>query len=109
VDAELLGARDVPVRRSATVRRAGAGYDVAARMNVLARTLCISLALLTGLAWADIGRDDAAAVAQRISSGRVLSVDKADAGGRPVWRVKVLTAQGEVRVILIDAATGRPV
>jgi hypothetical protein len=25
-----------------------------------------------------------------------------------VWRVKVITGQGDVRVILIDAATGRP-
>jgi hypothetical protein len=25
-----------------------------------------------------------------------------------VWRVKIVTARGEVRVILIDAATGRP-
>jgi hypothetical protein len=33
----------------------------------------------------------------------------ADAGGRAVWRVKVLTAQGEVKVLLIDGATGRPV
>jgi len=28
-------------------------------------------------------------------------------GGRPVWRVKVLSARGEVKVILIDAASGR--
>jgi uncharacterized membrane protein YkoI len=39
----------------------------------------------------------------------VLSVDKAEAGKRPAWRVKVLTSQGEVRVILIDAASGRVV
>ncbi|KVW89055.1 peptidase, partial [Thiobacillus denitrificans] len=25
----------------------------------------------------------------------------------PAWRVKVLTPQGEVKVILIDAASGR--
>ena len=32
---------------------------------------------------------------------------KTEADRRPVWRVKVLTAKGEVRVILIDAASGR--
>jgi uncharacterized membrane protein YkoI len=43
-----------------------------------------------------------------MSGGRVLSVEKTESGQRPVWRVKVLTAKGEVRVILIDAATGQP-
>jgi uncharacterized membrane protein YkoI len=38
----------------------------------------------------------------------VLSVEKSESAGRSVWRVKVLTAQGEVRVILIDAASGKP-
>jgi uncharacterized membrane protein YkoI len=51
----------------------------------------------------------AAGAAQRVASGRVLSVEKAEADHRPVWRVKVLTAKGDVRVILIDAASGRVV
>jgi uncharacterized membrane protein YkoI len=78
---------------------------------LLVQALCalsVALALATP-AWADIGREEAAAAAQRVASGRVLSVDKAEAGKRPVWRVKVLTSQGEVRVILIDAASGRVV
>jgi uncharacterized membrane protein YkoI len=58
-------------------------------------------------AWADVSRDDAASTAQQASGGRVLSVEKADRDGRPVWRVKVLTPQGSVTVILIDAASGR--
>ena len=70
--------------------------------------LLMALALATP-AWADIGREEAAAAAQRVAGGRVLSVDKAEAGKRPAWRVKVLTGQGEVRVILIDAASGRVV
>jgi len=68
----------------------------------------MTLALATP-AWADVGREEAAAAAQRVASGRVLSVDKAEDGKRPVWRVKVLTGQGEVRVIVIDAASGRVV
>lgn len=71
--------------------------------------LCAALMALAIPAWADVGRDAAAATAQRLSGGRVLSVDKTESGRGPVWRVKVVTAQGEVRVILIDAATGRPV
>ena len=75
-------------------------------MNVLIKPICARFILLAAPAWADISRDDAAAAAQRVASGRVLSVDKTEADRRPVWRVKVLTGKGEVRVILIDAASG---
>lgn len=61
-------------------------------------------AALANPAWADVSRDDAAALAQRATGGRVLAVDTAQAGGRPAWRAKVVTTQGEVRVILIDVA-----
>ena len=80
-------------------------------MNALANLATAPLAalfiVLAAPAWADMGRDDAAAAAQRVASGRVLSVEKTEADRRPAWRVKVLTAQGDVRVIVIDAATGR--
>ena len=76
---------------------------------VLGAPLAALLIVLAAPAWADVGRDEAAATAQRVASGRVLSVDKTEADRRPAWRVKVLTAQGEVRVILIDAASGRVV
>jgi uncharacterized membrane protein YkoI len=76
-------------------------------MKVLVSAICAALVLLASPAWADVSRDGAAAIAQRMSSGRVLSVEKSESGGRPVWRVKVLTAKGEVRVILIDAGTGQ--
>ena len=77
-------------------------------MNIL-RPLLLSVLLATsGLpAWADVSRDDAAAVAQRETGGRVLAVERADAGGRAVWRVKVVTPRGDVRVVLVDMATGR--
>ncbi len=76
-------------------------------MKPLLKPLCALLIVLAAPAWADVSRDEAAAAAQRVSQGRVLSVEKAESGRRPVWRVKVLTAQGEVRVILIDAENGR--
>ena len=60
-------------------------------------------------AWADVSRDDAAATVQQATGGRVLAVEKTERDGRVVWRVKVLTPQGEVKVVLIDAATGRGV
>ena len=76
-------------------------------MKALVKPLCALLVVLAAPAWADVSRDEAAAAAQRVTSGRVLSVEKAESDRRPVWRVKVVTAQGEVRVILIDAASGR--
>ena len=76
-------------------------------MKAFTRTLCAALVLVAGAAWADLSRDDAVAAAQRSVSGRVLSVDRADVGGRAAWRVKIVTSKGEVRVVLIDAANGR--
>ena len=67
--------------------------------------LCALLFVSAMPAWADVGRDEAAAVAQRVASGRVLAVERAG----PVWRVKILSAKGEVRVIVVDAASGRVV
>jgi len=70
--------------------------------------LCAALLALPGLgAWANASRDDAALVAQRETGGRVLAVERAEAGGRPVWRVKVVTPRGDVRVVLVDVATGQ--
>lgn len=74
-------------------------------MKAFVEPLCALLIVVAAPAWADVSRDEAATAAQRVASGRVLSVEKSG----PVWRVKVLTAQGEVRVILIDAASGRVV
>lgn len=79
-------------------------------MNTLLRPLLCALLLASALpAWADISRDEAAAVAQRVASGRVLAVERAQVGGKPVWRVKILSAQGEVRIVVVDAASGRVV
>ncbi|MDD2878880.1 MAG: PepSY domain-containing protein [Rhodoferax sp.] len=71
--------------------------------------ILLSALMLTWVvpAWADVSRDDATASVQKASGGRVLAVEKTERDGRAVWRVKVLTPQGEVKVVLIDAATGR--
>lgn len=68
---------------------------------------CALALSLVAPAWADISREQAAAVAQRQTGGRVLSVERAEADLRPVWRVKVVTPKGEVRVVFIDAASGQ--
>lgn len=69
--------------------------------------LCAALGASVVPAWADVSRDEAAAAAQRVAAGRVLAVDRAQDGERAVWRVKIVTPSGEVRVILVDVATGR--
>ena len=76
-------------------------------MKALTHLICAAVLALAAPAWASVSRDEAAAVVQRANGGRILSVEQSEAGGRAVWRVKVVTAQGEVRVILIDVASGK--
>jgi hypothetical protein len=68
---------------------------------------CTVTLALSAPAWADTSRDQAAAAAQRQTGGRVLSVEKTESNQRAVWRVKVVTSKGEVRVVFIDAGAGR--
>ena len=75
------------------------------RFRQLACAALVAAASLS--AWAAVSRDDAAAMAQQASGGRVLAVERAETGGRAVWRVKVVTPRGDVRVVLIDVATGQ--
>ena len=81
------------------------------RLNVKAAVrqlaACAVALALTAPAWADVSREEAAAMAQSQTGARVLSVEKSESGRRTVWRVKVVTARGEVRVVLIDASNGR--
>lgn len=77
-------------------------------LSRFSKLLLIVLMLACAPAWADVGRDEAAAAARQATGGRVLSVDKAQVGNRSAWRVKLVTAGGEVRVVMVDAATGRP-
>jgi uncharacterized membrane protein YkoI len=76
-------------------------------MKSLFALTSVILMTLTLPVWADVSRDDAASVAQKASGGRVLAVEKSEHEGRSVWRVKVLTPKGEVKLILIDVASGR--
>ncbi|HEY0825660.1 MAG TPA: PepSY domain-containing protein [Ramlibacter sp.] len=72
-------------------------------MKTPRKLICALLLALAGLpAWAAATRDEAAAVAQRETGGRVLAVELADTGGGAVWRVKVVTPRGEVRIIMVE-------
>lgn len=53
-----------------------------------------------------LSAEDAAALVQARTGGRVLSVDTVRRGNRVFYRVKVLTSQGEVRIFMVDAETG---
>lgn len=77
-------------------------------MKTFRLLLCAALLAVAGLpAWAAVSRDEAAAIAQRETGGRVLAVERVESGGRVMWRVKVLTPRGDVRVVLVDAGGGR--
>jgi hypothetical protein len=59
-------------------------------------------------AWADISRDEAASLAQRTVPGRVLAVEHGvDLENKVVWRVRMLSSAGELRLVVIDADTGQ--
>lgn len=77
------------------------------QMNLLIIPIYAVLLAATAPAWANLSRDDAAAAAQRLTNARVLSVEPSEAARRPAWRVKLVTAQGEVRVILMDVVSGQ--
>lgn len=75
--------------------------------SLISALLLLGLLATPELALARVSADQAAAVAQQSVAGRVLAVEKINASGREVFRVKLLTANGEVKVILIDAETGQ--
>lgn len=95
-------------------------------MNALRfRCLILVLALLPGLSGslaaappnggppgrqepsAGQGLSQAVADIERRTGGRVLSAEKAHHEGRSAYRIKLLTREGHVRVIWLDAETQR--
>lgn len=68
----------------------------------------LALGCLLPAAWAGVSRDEAASLAQRAAPGRVLAVEHGiDLENKVVWRVRMLTSAGELRLVVIDADTGR--
>jgi uncharacterized membrane protein YkoI len=58
------------------------------------------------LAQQSITAEEAAALVQARTGGRILAVDRVRQRGQLFYRVKVLTPQGNVQIFLVDAATG---
>ena len=68
----------------------------------------LALGFLASSAWAGVSREDATSIAQRKAPGRVLVVEQGvDLENKVVWRVRMLTAAGDLRVVVIDANTGQ--
>ncbi len=58
------------------------------------------------IAQAGLTAEQAAATVQARTGGRILAVKRKCSDGRVVYRIKVLTPKGEVRIFYVDAATG---
>jgi uncharacterized membrane protein YkoI len=64
-------------------------------------------ALMLSQAHDGISADRAAVMVREATGGRILSVDKQEKKDVTVYRVKVLMADGRVRVIQVNATTGQ--
>lgn len=64
--------------------------------------LAFSLGLVSPDASAAMSREQAVRMVQQQTNGRILSVDTVRRGNRIIYRIKVLTPEGHVRVIEID-------
>lgn len=53
-----------------------------------------------------VNMGDAMEQVRRVTGGRVLQAQPANVNGHAGYRIKVLTAHGEVRVVYVDAETG---
>jgi uncharacterized membrane protein YkoI len=63
----------------------------------------IALVLAIGVAAREVSVPEAVAKAQQETNGKVLSVQTLTVGKRKVYRIKVLTTEGQVRVIQVAA------
>ncbi len=93
-------------------------------MKLLARALTVAVLLtspallncVSAFGWeaprrsvtivAQVTAEEAAAIIQARTGGRILAVKTIRSQGRVVYRIKVLTSDGEVRIFEVDAATG---
>jgi uncharacterized membrane protein YkoI len=63
----------------------------------------IALAVAIGAVAREVSVQEAVAKAQQEANGKVLSVQTLTIGKRKVYRIKVLTTEGQVRVIQVSA------
>jgi uncharacterized membrane protein YkoI len=69
--------------------------------------LPVLLLLMSAVAQADIGQKQAVSIAQDVYPGRVLAVKLVQENNTSVYRVKTLSAGGDVHIIVIDADSGK--
>jgi len=69
--------------------------------------LLVLLMLMSAAVHADIGKKQAVSIAQSVYPGRVLAVKQVQENNAPVYRVKTLSAGGDVHIIVIDADSGK--
>ena len=70
--------------------------------------LFLSMLLLLAtpqLALAEVSKEEAVSTAQKVHPGRVLSVKREGS----VYRLKILSESGEVRVVLVEISSGKVV
>lgn len=70
--------------------------------NRLLLTFCAVLAA-TGVQAREISAQEAVLQAQREVDGKVLSVQALNVGKRKVYRIKILTRDGRVRIVQVQA------
>jgi len=69
--------------------------------------LPVLLLLMSAAVQADIGKKQAVSIAQGVYPGRVLAVKLVQENNASVYRVKTLSASGDVHIIVIDADSGK--
>jgi len=69
--------------------------------------LAVFLLLMSAAVLADIGKKQAVSIAQGVYPGRVLAVKLVQENNVSVYRVKTLSAGGDVHIIVIDADSGK--
>ena len=69
--------------------------------------LLVLLMLMSAVVHADIGEKQAVSIAQSVYPGRVLAVKQVQENDASVYRVKTLSASGDVHIIVIDADSGK--
>ena len=69
--------------------------------------LPVFLLLMSAAVQADIGKKQAVSIAQGVYPGRVLAVKLVQENNASVYRVKTLSASGDVHIIVIDADSGK--
>ena len=76
-------------------------------MKKLLSLLMLALLLMSAVAHADIDKKQAVSIAQSVYPGRVLAVKLVSKNDIAVYRVKTLSAGGDVHIIVIDAESGK--